>query len=174
MGFVRYAPPSPSRSPLRQRSERDIDKAGLCWKGDASAGSVMQKEKCFALIMGSVAPREMRLLAQEPSSCASPLCSTQKGRERRERERDRPGWKEKEDARCASPDRLPLIRSGVLRPSGLAFLRWNCPSPFASNHLQNMCTKIRGRRIRISIYQRKTMFNPSDLSPPFLFFYIGA
>lgn len=91
----------------------------------------------------------------------------------KERERDRPGWKEKEDARCASPDRLPLIRSGVLRPSGLAFLRWNCPSPFASNHLQNMCTKIRGRRIRISIYQRKTMFNPSDLSPPFRFFTSG-
>lgn len=66
--------------------ERDIDKAGLCWKGGGSAGKRMQKEKCFALIMGSVAPREMRLLAQEPSSCASPLCSMQEGREKRERE----------------------------------------------------------------------------------------
>lgn len=167
MGFVRCAPPS--RSPLRRLSERDIDKVGLCWKGGGSAGKKMQKEKCFALIMGSVAPREMRLLAQEPSSCASPLCSTQEGREKRER----PGWKEKEDARHVSPDRLPLIRAGVLRPSGMAFLGWNCPSPFASNHLLNMCTKIRGLRIRISIYQRKTMFNPSDLSPPFRFFISG-
>lgn len=121
---------SPAALIVRHRQGWPLLEGGRQRRQENAKGEVLCSHNGVSGSQRDASPRSRALLERVSSLFHA-------GGAGKERERGRDGKRRRtRDARRASPDRLPLIRSGVLRPSGLAFLGWNCPSPFASNHLQ--------------------------------------